>query len=1203
MKYSLPESASDLLIKDGKQLMRSLSIYEILRRFGHIIRLSSFKFEDFTAALLAEDQSALLAEIHIQLLRTLVRDDRLQQTWLGPPDIRDSVNIYLQLADHSCWPAALRIYLSADPYTNSETLDHLAVNETNCYPFNVGLDVRLNVLDQLCYQFLSTSLGREEIVNGIGNTFDTSAGDILEQNGDSHSEEHKNGFDNISNLKRHEILGLDKLGRRYWFVARRLFVVDEQEDDVRYYTTIKQLEEIIENLNENRYDKSFIDNLEEQREEIERQMKITEELYATHLKDHKRDDGTYSLLLGQDGSHRSYVNNYNLSNSNLTICKAQATLDRDINRSLGNKFCMTSANAFKWFGAIDGNLNTLTVTLRTSIIKYEAMLPSTFLHPCWLAQRTNWIRSISYAQKPEEYAKALTKLEAAIKPVLFKSAWSDTVGFTQLFRSTSLEREELKKIDRQPRGFERRESVSVDFELSLRAGTMVKFSPKLKPVKHQVWKQKGEEYRLTGLNGWYWQGITRRSQVPFIQKQWKRPKPNGLNTSRDTIEPNGETSDNEVIEEFKFMGPDTGFKWSEIPKKKLDASANKCLTAKPKLPPCHDYLTKNGKVRSIFVLPRLELRKLARFAGMRETRSFSYTAKQNIYIWPYGMTPRPSFRACWLYRNQLIDTIQDVALQLKVFYASIRWDELQVKPPASGRNTIVTDEATITIELLKKRDRLPYLSHSEYLIRKVTTPNQEEKPTKKYRKLSHLQHQKTQSSSSTPTQSARLGLRARRQVEMNEEKGPTTEEIWVSEEQLELWEMKQFDEKLERHRQQIRERALREEAEKRRKIEEERRRVAEQERRKQRAEEEAAKRARLSLGTNTYSTANNGKNGNSSLASTPKPNNSINIPTATSTPTTPVLRYFRTEQGQIIRLPASYLQRGTPLILRHVSPGTNQTNTYIIRPQATGAMQTPTGNVTLRMVTPTTTITTLPATPSGTTTPTTNRAATTTTATTTTTTTTTTTATTTTATTTTTSTTTTCTAPTTSTTSPASVSDSNNSPVVAAIPTGPTSTTVTNNTPIDGTNTVVSATSGTSQSEQPAQVKSEEPEKFQSTESGSQPDETPSAIAQQSAPEAEMKVEATETISTATIATKPAEPVETPTLKQEPTEARQESVGTVANEMAHDQHAPVITTAATTTTTATTAAENTTSAGAAMTSATTTTTTAATEEPTTTTTT
>lgn len=958
MKYSLPDSANDLLIKDGKLLMRTLSIYEVLRRFGHIIRLTPFRFEDFTEALLADGQSPLIAEIHIQLLRTLLREDKQQQTWLGPPDLRDCINLYLHLGDHCCWPAALRIYLSADLKENSLILKHLEGDGFKTYPFNVDLKVKIDVLEQLCDQFLLSNLAREEVVNGtnsiikhdnICRSCSKANGDLipcgncsavyhlkcsdppLEDYPDTEEEPYScvicqsnyiigvsDCIDPNEKCGRHEALGLDKLGRRYWFLARRLFVVDETEEDVRYYTTQKQFHEIVDSLHENRYEKSLMENLQDMSEEILRQMKITEDLSESlTIENRKDDENSATKCLGRDGTHRNYVNYF--SSNTLALGRNQQS-DKDINRSLGNKFSIGSMNSFKWSGAIDGPLSLLTVTIKSTILKFEANLPPTFIHPCWQAKKANWVRSVNSAHKPEEYALALSQLEICIKPILFKAAWHDSVGFTQLFRSTFAEREELKKTDRQPRGFERREWFSQDFELADRLGTMVKFSPKLKPVKHQVWKQKGEEYRITGLNGWYWRSKTFKSKLGCPKHKakphkWASPCDSNIHQSEEVkksvLSNSNQTMAVENNNKNGIGGIPTIDLSSVVNKSQppQSISAKKCPLVKPKLHPCHEFLTKRTKIRSILILPDLELYKLARSGGLRETRCFSYTAKQNNYVWPYGMTPRPSLRTCWLYRNKIVNTIQDVALQMKVLHTCIRWEELQVRPPASGHNVITTDEASVTIELLKKRDKLPYLTHSEYLIKKVVTPF--EQPTK-YRKIG--------TKKSTP--SARSGLRARRQTEEDEVKGPTTEELWVSEYQLELWELKQFDERIERQNQLMRERAFREEADRRRKIEEEKRRKAEQERR--RRIEEEAKKTRLNQTTINLNTP-----------STPKLNNVNTTQQPRSQPATPVLRYFRTEQGQIIRLPASYLERGTPLILRHVGPGPNQTNTYIIRPQVT----------------------------------------------------------------------------------------------------------------------------------------------------------------------------------------------------------------------------------------------------------------------------
>lgn len=63
------------------------------------MRLSPFLFEDFCAALSAEGQTNLLAEIHIALLRLALKDDDDEQIILSVQDTNNSFNIMLQLLE------------------------------------------------------------------------------------------------------------------------------------------------------------------------------------------------------------------------------------------------------------------------------------------------------------------------------------------------------------------------------------------------------------------------------------------------------------------------------------------------------------------------------------------------------------------------------------------------------------------------------------------------------------------------------------------------------------------------------------------------------------------------------------------------------------------------------------------------------------------------------------------------------------------------------------------------------------------------------------------------------------------------------------------------------------------------------------------------------------------------------------------------
>ncbi len=76
---------------------------------------------------------------------------------------------------------------------------------------------------------------------------------------------------------RNEALGTDRAGNKYWFICRRIFV-EAQDGSVAYYSTPKQLEELIYSLDAELYESDLCETIEDNRHEIERQMRITENL-------------------------------------------------------------------------------------------------------------------------------------------------------------------------------------------------------------------------------------------------------------------------------------------------------------------------------------------------------------------------------------------------------------------------------------------------------------------------------------------------------------------------------------------------------------------------------------------------------------------------------------------------------------------------------------------------------------------------------------------------------------------------------------------------------------------------------------------------------------------------------------------------------------------------------------------------------------
>jgi len=155
----LPASSQDLLVPNN-HTMQTLSIYEVLRHFRNLARLSPFRLEDFCGALMTEDQNILLCEVHIMLLKAIFREEESQQTHFGPLDQKDSVNICIFFNDPMTWPEVLRAYVESDKSFDEEVGK---IVSSGSYPF-VSVDKRLIVLQFLTDQFLTTNPVREDLI-------------------------------------------------------------------------------------------------------------------------------------------------------------------------------------------------------------------------------------------------------------------------------------------------------------------------------------------------------------------------------------------------------------------------------------------------------------------------------------------------------------------------------------------------------------------------------------------------------------------------------------------------------------------------------------------------------------------------------------------------------------------------------------------------------------------------------------------------------------------------------------------------------------------------------------------------------------------------------------------------------------------------------------------------------------------------------
>lgn len=309
-QLELPETSDDLLVPH-EYVLRALSIYEILRRFHSMVRLSPYRFEDFCAALICEEQSVLLAELHIMLLKAILREEDSQQTHFGPLDQKDSVNIVLYLIDSITWPEVLRSYVESDPSFDRNVLHILAIKE---YPYT-SIEDRLTVLQFLSDQFLTSTTVRDDMLREGPIHYDDHCrichklGDLLccetcpavfhlecvdPPLADVPTEDWQCALCKIHKIPgvadcilsqekqgvlcRQSSLGCDRHGRKYWFVCRRLFVEDLDGSRMWYYSSVPQLEILISRLDKDDMEELLYKSIMEWIEDIEKQMKVTEDL-------------------------------------------------------------------------------------------------------------------------------------------------------------------------------------------------------------------------------------------------------------------------------------------------------------------------------------------------------------------------------------------------------------------------------------------------------------------------------------------------------------------------------------------------------------------------------------------------------------------------------------------------------------------------------------------------------------------------------------------------------------------------------------------------------------------------------------------------------------------------------------------------------------------------------------------------------------
>ena len=309
--FNLPATSNDLLVP-ARQALHLATIYEFLRHFSSILRLSPFLFEHFCTSIIksVDINNLLFSQIHICLLRLLIKqDDDDGITYASETDVKGIIDLSFVTMDYLTWPHILQLYVSNHPQL--KMLSQI-IRE---YPFKTSIDDKVDVLSALCDVALTTKIIRREFDDTKPKQHDDNCrqcqkrGDLLccdRCEATYHLTCLNPPLTSVPTVEwfcpvcvqnqvhgvtdcipprehrpfylRHRCIGHDREQRRYWFVCRRLFVEDETGDDVRYYSALEQFDTLLSCLDEAGPEKLLVYRLQKRYDDIARCMQITLDL-------------------------------------------------------------------------------------------------------------------------------------------------------------------------------------------------------------------------------------------------------------------------------------------------------------------------------------------------------------------------------------------------------------------------------------------------------------------------------------------------------------------------------------------------------------------------------------------------------------------------------------------------------------------------------------------------------------------------------------------------------------------------------------------------------------------------------------------------------------------------------------------------------------------------------------------------------------
>lgn len=469
-------------------------------------------------------------------------------------------------------------------------------------------------------------------------------------------------------------LGRDEDGREYRFFDSRIYVIDsESKQTYAYYSTRDQTRGLIELKRTKQPELSR--EIEKNWREIESVMGTTESLTKNAQGKKKSYFDNPTKEAGKEGLFKlgDIYKNTHFATHTLTMYPSKCKRPRFEMEALKlNNHRLPH--------------NYMLVTLRKALNEFDGKVHPAFMHPNWIELK--WRQAVNESKTASAFVIVLSQFATCIKEVAFNSDWhkektqinrvANETNMNLMWRSgtrrsQSVETTNYINISETGR-IERERALT---ETMAKRGQPILDGRKTTSTEKQLIAISHREFIDREVNiivSAFKNSDQNEYKCRFRDRAKCVPKCGYCCVQIFFKNCEGQTIKTTVLERVRKEMPQLKF-----PSRKGDRRSagmdNGCKKMRShskaplKYPPTHTFLTKKG-IRSMNVLPKHELRQLARRGGLANVDGFveKSTAQQ------------PMESTCWHYATMNARTLLDVAWQICELWKHMRWEDMRAKP-------------------------------------------------------------------------------------------------------------------------------------------------------------------------------------------------------------------------------------------------------------------------------------------------------------------------------------------------------------------------------------------------------------------------------------------------------------------------------------------------------------------------------------------